>query len=726
MSVSRGFDALHRNAQRWIWEQRWTELRDIQERAIEAILKADRDVIICAGTASGKTEAAFLPACSRVASDPPSGSAILYVSPLKALINDQFLRLRRLCELLDLPLTPWHGDALQSVKEKQKRKPGGIILITPESLESLLLNHAAWCGQAFRGLRYVIVDEFHAFLGSERGIQLQSLLYRIEFMLGRSIPRIALSATFGDLRHIADCLRSGRKTLPCECIESSAWISDVKVQLRGYVKRQCGDGTRSGANPEIADDLYRLLRGSSHLIFANSRARTEEYAAMLRDLCERDAVMNEFFPHHGNLSKELREDIEARLRSSAQPASAVCTMTLELGIDIGSVDSIAQLSAAQSVASMRQRLGRSGRRGNAAVLRLFIEEEEITETTHPIDGLRLETVQCIAMLELLLRKWCETTPDSQYHFSTLVQQTLSVIGQYGGVRARRLWSLLCENGPFSLVDQKMYAEILRALGERDILTQTDDGMLTLGVRGERMVEHYSFYCAFNTPEEYRLEYNGKRIGAIPYDRPLAPGQLIIFAGKRWEALSVDAGKRVIILRPATGGRPPKFGGYGLTIHDGIRREMKRVYEDQRFPVYLDAAARENLAEGFACYRALGLGDTDTFPIGDTLYLLPWLGDRIVNTITVLLRRSGLTADNVGGIIEIADCNPEKLRDSVARMLCDDLPTAETLGAGVADTIIEKYDRFIPMQLREIAYGRRYFDVHGAARWLRGLTISFLA
>jgi ATP-dependent helicase Lhr and Lhr-like helicase len=723
MSVSRGFNALHRNVQRWVWEQQWTALRDIQERAIEPILRANCDVIIGAATASGKTEAAFLPACSHVAHDPPSGIAILYISPLKALINDQHRRLRRLCELLDLPLTPWHGDVLHSIKDRQRKKPGGIILITPESLESLLLNHSAWCGQAFRDLRYVILDEFHSFPGSERGIQLQSLLHRIEFMLGRSIPRIALSATLGDMQQVADCLRPGRKTFPCEIIESRTWLSDVKVQLRGYLNRQSGDETLSSAIEFITDDIYRLLRGSSHLIFANTRARTEDLAARLSDLCERNAVMNEFFPHHGNLSKELREDLEARLQAATLPTSAVCTMTLELGIDIGSVDSIAQVSAAHSVASMRQRLGRSGRRGDAAVLRLFIEEDEITSKTHLIDRLRLETVQCIAMIELMLRKWCEPSPGRQYHFSTLVQQTLSVIGQYGGVRARQLWALLCESGPFSYVDQNRYAELLRALGEQEILTQTHDGMLVLGERGERMVEHYTFFCAFTTPEEYRLEYSGRIIGTLPYDRPLTPGQLIIFAGKRWETLSVDAGKKIITLHPAGGGKPPAFSGDGPMIHDTIRREMKRVYDEKLLPPYLNARARENLSEGFDCYHALGLGGTDEVLIGNTLHLLPWRGDRIVNTITLLLRRAGLIADSFGGVIEIASCPQAMFRDTVAHILKDTIPSAEELGTYVADTIIEKHDALVPKPLRAIAYGRRSFDVEGAVRWMTDLRVA---
>jgi ATP-dependent helicase Lhr and Lhr-like helicase len=144
MSESRGFNQLNQGVQRWIWAQNWTELRDIQEKAIDPILSANCDVIISASTAGGKTEAAFLPACSRIVELSTKGCGILYISPLKALINDQYRRLLSLCEILGVSITPWHGDVLSSLKNKQKNNPNGILLITPESLESLLLNQAGW------------------------------------------------------------------------------------------------------------------------------------------------------------------------------------------------------------------------------------------------------------------------------------------------------------------------------------------------------------------------------------------------------------------------------------------------------------------------------------------------------------------------------------------------------------------------------------------------------
>jgi ATP-dependent Lhr-like helicase len=720
MSESKGFNRLHKGIQKWIWSQKWTSLRDIQEEAIEPVLAADCDIVISASTAAGKTEAAFLPACTNLLDQSPDGIGILYISPLKALINDQFRRLQSLCKILDISVTPWHGDVLRSVKIKQQKNPNGILLITPESLESLLLNQGSWCSNAFKSLCYIIVDEFHAFLGTERGCQLQSLMHRLEFLLHRTIPRIALSATLGDMQQVANSLRANKK-LPCKIIESTVSHSDLKIQLRGYMTPAQQDEDASSTIDEIIGDLFKILRGKSHLIFANSRARTEEIAAKLSDKCEQSLVPNEFFPHHGSLSKEIRESLEARLQKEKLPTSAVCTMTLELGIDIGSVDSIAQVTSPHSVASLRQRLGRSGRRGEPAILRLFIPEDEITVNSHLLDRLRVHTVQCIAMINLLLKKWYEPASLNQYHFSTLVQQTLSVIGQYGGVRAHQLWALLCETGQFSAVDQGLFAKFLRGLGEKDLITQTEDGQLVLGYKGEKVVGHYTFYTAFNTPEEYRLEYNGKAIGAVPIDKPLVRGQHIIFAGKRWEVLFIDDEHKLITLKKAKGGKPPKFSGDGLMVHDIVRQEMRWVYHEKSIPIYLNDAAKTILKEGIDNYHALNLDQRQIIQTGSTVQILPWLGDQTTNTITVLLQTNGLLADCFGGIIDIRKSSIEDFNRVAKNILNSPKVDATELANLIPNTIVEKHDPVLPEEIRNVGYGARSFNVDAAYDWINQIS-----
>lgn len=722
MAESQAFELLCEGAKKWVWEQNWSELREIQERAIEPILAGDRDLVIGASTAAGKTEAAFLPACSRVAELGSAGVGILYISPLKALINDQYRRMRSLAERVDISITPWHGDVPQSVKDRLRKNPAGILLITPESLESLLLNKASWCLGAFGDLHYVIIDEFHAFLGSERGCQLQSLVHRLEFLTRKKTPRIALSATLGDMKSVAGYLRP-EGDMPCEIIESTASPYDLKVQLRGFINPTMPQNDEAAAFRQVTAGLYSTLRGKSNLVFANSRNATEAVALDLSERCSEAAVPNEFFPHHGNLSKDIRESLEARLQQERKPTTAVCTVTLELGIDIGAVDSIAQVTAPPAVSSLRQRLGRSGRRGQAAVLRMFITEQELNKGSHLLDRLRIETIQCVSMVTLLLKKWYEPPPEGQYHLSTLVQQTLSVIGQYGGVRAEQLWSLLCRTGPFSMVDADLYGVFLRELGGQDLLIQTSDGQLVLGSKGERLVEHYEFYAAFSSPEEYRLVAGGRVLGSLPITRPLQIGEHLVFASKRWRIEDVDIEGKVIRLSPAAGGRPPKFAGEGQMLHDIVRQEMLRTYLSRELPIYLDETAKRLFGEGVRCFHELELANRNVLEIGSSVHILPWMGDRVTNTIAALLRDEGLAADCFGGVIDVSEASAGDVYRAMSTVVRRSRPTAAELAENVADTAVEKHDHFLPKQMRDLGYGAKFFDVEGAMAWLRSAMVA---
>ena len=721
MNPSSAFHLLHRDVQRWVWAQRWSALRDIQERAIAPILRGDRDVIISAATAAGKTEAAMLPACSYMAQSDTHGVGILYVCPLKALINDQHRRLHSLGESLDIPITPWHGDARQAPKNRQKKSPSGIILITPESLESLLLHHPKWLAWALSALHHIVIDEFHVFIDTERGYQLQSLLHRLEHTLGRFVPRIALSATLSDLPQVATYLRPHAQRPPAVLIRANPCPSEIRMQLRGYLDPPPHSGTAPRDNSPaalacIADDLFALLRGKSHLIFTNSRECTEELAVKLLENGLAHGVPNEFFPHHGSLAKPLREYVETRMAAGNLPTSAICTATLELGLDIGNVDSIAQISAPHTVARLRQRLGRSGRRSEPATLRLFIPEVKLNATTHISDRLRLDTVQGVAMVNLLLQRWCEPVPEPRYHFSTLVQQILSVIGQHGSARAHQLWHLLCKTGPFSLVDAPAFATLLQALGARGLVGQMSDGQLVLGRQGERYIHHHHFYAAFQTPAEYRLLWEDKTLGTIPITRALAEGQRIVFAGRRWEVLEIDKRKRIIHLHPDDAGLAPKFIGKGQAVHSAIRREMRRIYTEQSMPSYADNAAAETLKGGFALFHELGLQATDVWSTDSSVYLFPWQSDAVANAVAVFLRRAGIKAVAFRGVIEMHQYTRAQVGAALQHALQNPPPTPEEMVVFEPEIAEEKHDPLLPHALQALAYSQKHFDVDGARRW----------
>lgn len=734
-SESNDFARLDSRIQKWVYKQGWQDLRDIQKKSISPILAGNTDVVISASTAAGKTEAAFLPACSLVA-DRKEGFGILYISPLKALINDQYRRLTSLCDDLDMAVTAWHGDSSQTRKKYAKQNPEGILLITPESLESLLMREPGWVKSAFETIQGIIIDEYHAFVGFERGCHLQSLMHRLEHLVDRHtqpIPRIALSATLGNMDSVQNYLRPS-KSIPCQLIEGKPGRNTLKMQVRGYLEEPPpeyheADEFNIGpwrADEKIAHDLFETLRGESHLVFANSRRRTENFAVLLSELCEKHYVPNEFFPHHGSLSKDLRSELETRLHKENLPTTAVCTMTLELGIDIGKVKSIAQVTAPHSVASLRQRLGRSGRREEPAILRMYISENELNVNSSLGDKLRLELLQSIAMLRLLLRdKWYEPPDTHLYHFSTLLHQILAVVAQWGGVRPDQLWGLLCKAGPFGRTTVEHFKSLLTHMGDKDLIIQLGSGELVLGKTGERLVNHYSFYSVFKTPEEYRIVVEGKTLGTVPIDSMILPEQHIVFGGRRWKVKDVDCDKKTIFVVPAKGGRPPKFGGDGMGINDRIRQEMYEIYRtgDHRISIadtkleYIDEIGQNLFREGLKYFRDINLEFDRIVQLGSDVFIVPWMGDKLVNTLVAMLKFSGYEASAFAGVIEINKATKSEISECLESIISSPISSNTELAKAVKNKQMEKFDHLLPEQLLNTAYGAKAFDTEKTVSWL---------
>ncbi|MEU1728485.1 DEAD/DEAH box helicase [Nonomuraea sp. NPDC005692] len=739
-SGSEAFERLHPKVQQWIWQQNWRELREAQEAAVAPILDRRRDVLIAAATTSGKTEAAFLPICSVLTEQPDTpGFAAVYISPLKALINDQYGRLDQLCDHLGITVSRWHGDVAASAKSKLLDRPRGILLITPESLEAMFVLRGQKIRDLVASARYLVIDELHSFIGSERGAQLQSLMHRLDLAARRRIPRIGLSATLGDMGKAADYLRP-RSGDDVTVIVSSSDAQELRLQIRGYVQTAptldpraraaqealgeevTADDVATGDRLAIADHLFATLRGSHNLVFANSRAAVEDYTDLLNRRCEDARVPDEFVPHHGNLSKDIREHAEARLKDRTHPATAICTSTLEMGIDIGSVTSVAQLGAPPSVAALRQRLGRSGRRGGPAILRLYISEPEATPTIHPADELRAQLVQSIATIELLLQRWYEPPAAAALHLSTLTQQLLSLIAQHGGITPADAYRALCGQGPFGVVNSPAFAALLRDLAAADLIRQESDGLLLHAETGERLVNHYTFYAAFAAPTEYRIVTDGRTLGSLPLEQPLPEGSLLIFAGRRWRIQAIDTHAKLIEVTRASGGRPPRFTGTGPLVHDRIRTTMRRLYEQTTVPAYLDATARSLLAEGRATYRRLGLHDTPLVGYGNDTLLFPFRGDAIMTTLALALHTHGVDVIRYGVALLISDITPQAAADLLSDLAAEGVPDALALAALIPDKRVDKYDDVIGDELLTLSYARR-LDVAEAQQSIDALATT---
>lgn len=722
---SSSFELLDPRIQRWIWSKKWTELRDAQEQAIPLLLNGCKDIIIAASTASGKTEAAFFPILTRLAAKSDTCSLALYISPLKALINDQWSRLEILSESMEIKVTPWHGDIAQGKKTTFLKSPHGCLLITPESLEAMLIRKGHGLESIFSGLGFIVVDELHSFMGTERGKQLQSLLHRIEIVLGRQVCRIGLSATLGDMAEAAEYLRPGSGERVA-IVNSDEGGQELLVLVKGLLERSrmplSQEGCEDSAIQRIANDLFKSLRGTNNLVFPNSREMVETLADSLRRKCDDLGAPNEFWPHHGNLSKEVREETEAALKRADIPATAICTNTLELGIDIGAVKSVAQVHSPPSVAGLRQRLGRSGRnKGDPAILRCFCIERDLDDDSSISSQLREGLIQTAAMVTLLVEGWFEPGLKNGIHASTLVQQCLSAMAQYGGLMVGQLWNLLCCQGPFQALSKDHFLSLIHELGIREIIFQDSTGLLLLAPKGERIVEHYSFFAAFASQEEFRIVTSGKTLGSIPIERPMEPGSFLIFAGRRWLVQHVFIETRTIEVEPARAGAVPHFDGTaGIKVHDRVRERMREILQTESTIPFLDPEGQVLLQQARYNYHRLELDKRWIIEIGRDTHLLLWKGDWVLDTIQLMLNSVGCSSSVEGISVVAVGVSIEDVLHAIKRLLSEPRRSASILASSVENMSREKWDWLLPNDLLCANYASLQLDIDRAYSALSGL------
>lgn len=713
VSEAGSYDRLHPEIRRWIREQGWTGLREIQDITIRTVLDTRDDVIVMAGTASGKTEAAFLPLLTQTAEASRPGLKLLYISPLKALINDQFRRLELLCERLSLPLTKWHGDAPQGPKTRLLRAPAGVALITPESIEALLLRKPADAARLFSGVEAIVVDELHAFLQGPRGLHLASLLRRLDLIFVSRARRIGLSATLGDADAACRWVNSQRPR-DVAVLKASTGGPSVRLQIRGYEeppeKGGSDDLAEDGAQDalsRIADHIFATLRGSNNLVFAASRRTVEALADRLRQRSERDAVPEEFFPHHGSLSKELRETLETRLKTGGLPTTAVATTTLELGIDLGSVKSVAQVGAPRSLAGLKQRLGRSGRRGDPAILRIYVREKHLSADVDPLDRLRLETARAVASVRLLQQNWVEPALEDPSLPTVSLHQTLSLISSQGGVRAAAAHKLLFGQDSILRLAPSDYADILRGAARDgvDLLEQAPDGLLLLGSEGEKLVDGRDFYAVFATDEEWRLVAGGRTLGTVPLTNVLGIGSLVGFAGRRWRVEAVDDRAKVLEVVPHRSGKLPRFDRpANEPLHDRLTAMTLEVLLDDNRPAFLDAAGGEFLDQGRAAFRELGLQRRNVIEAGADTHLLTWHGTAVNSLLSIVLMSAGIDAEAHDiGVTAVGISAPE-LKQLLGSL--PECPAIDDLASFVVGLRSAKLDDFIDEDLLRRLWARR--------------------
>lgn len=698
--VSVSFELLDIRIRQWIWKQGWTSLKDIQENAIPFVLEGRSDVIISASTAGGKTEAAFLPILtSLLQNDTSNGFQVLYISPLKALINDQYRRLLDMTTETGINVTPWHGDIDMSQKKRSLKNPNGIIIITPESLESFLINRRRFLPSAFSSLRYVVIDELHSFIGTERGKQLQSLLSRIEQIILRKIPRIAMSATFSDYSAVKCFLRDD-ESLPCAIPPQGNSNHEIKILVKEYIQTKDIDVTDS-----ISQEIYKKLRGSNNLVFTNDRGYAESYGVHLSDMCEINGVPNEFRVHHGSISKIERESVERDLQKGECPVTVFCTSTLELGIDVGKVKSIAQVGTAYSVSGLRQRLGRSGRRNEPSILRVFSIENKDNGLLY---NLRSSLVQNIAVIELMRQHKYEKPSINNYHFSTLIQQILAVIAQFGGFYPKEGWLMLCRNGAFKNVTPELFLEVLKSLGNKSVISQLDTKQIVVGKLGEKILKSPDFYVAFVSPIEFTVinSANSRHIGMIQY-KP-QKNMVIILSGKRWIVEDVDENTMKVYVSTMKTGGLAFFSGDGAELDYIIAKKMYEIYQVDTIYPYLDdyTEAKNHLNQSRLFFQQNSLSKTFFLQYGNTSYFFTWAGIKANRAIALLLQYCLKKECSYNGLYVL-----NITQEDINLLERTKMPSAIEIVSILPRQckIFQKYDYLLSDKLLDIEYSNTYID-----------------
>lgn len=627
--------------QEFIYKKRWESLRPAQIEACNICFHTPHHMLIAAGTASGKTEAAFFPALTELHERPSKSVGILYIGPLKALINDQFERLKDLLSEGNIPVWHWHGDVPQAEKTRLMRSPSGVLQITPESLEGLLMNRPNAIPALFHDLRYVIIDEVHAFMGADRGIQVLSELARIERMAGCKPRRVGLSATLSDYDAATAWLAAG--TNQGVDVVSSPGGRKLRLRVEHFSFPDARDEEQAehlhNARKVYYDFIYESTHRKKALIFTNSRTDAEVTILEMRRVAARRQERDVFHVHHGSISAMLREETEAALRTGSGPAVAAATVTLELGIDLGELERVVQLGAPYSASSFVQRLGRSGRREDMASEMLFVCPEEEDEEAQLPARMPWTLMRAIAVIELYVKtKWVEPLEARKMPMGVLYHQTMSMLKSMGEAEPKELAEAILSLAPFAQIRADQYQLFLNYLIETDHLQWTEDRTLIIGLTGEKTVNNYRFYAVFKDDEEHKVLNGSEEIGSITTVPP--PGYCFSLAGKLWKVEEVDHKHKSVYVKAAKGKVDTLWLGAGGDIHTSVVQKMREVLSDTVIYPYLSPQAVNRLERARRLARESGLLKQVVIPAGgDSLYVLPWVGSKSFRTLERLMKHN---------------------------------------------------------------------------------------
>jgi ATP-dependent Lhr-like helicase len=682
----------------------FTSLRPVQELAGEAILDG-KNAVVLAPTAGGKTEASMFPVIAGLMLAPPSGVGALYVAPIKALLNNQELRLGEYTQMVGLRRFVWHGDAAQGEKRAFVKEPAELLMTTPESMEVMLMSPRVPVATLFADLRYAVIDEVHAFAGSDRGAHLMSVLERIAALSKHDVQRIGLSATVGNPEQIGRWIAGSSK-------RERIVVDPPKLKAKRHIKISLREDTA-----DFAREASRQGRGKKSLFFCQSRSLTEAIAEEMRG----DEI--DVFVHHGSVSKEERLAAEERFATGTN-ACIVATSTLELGIDVGGLDLTFQANAPSSVSSFLQRMGRTGRRPDTEANMTFLCENAVA------------VVQSTALVVLAARGWVESVRDETRCWPVLVHQVLAMTHQHGGISAERCWQMLERVPDFREIRKEEYLALIEHMKSTEYLFESG-GLLSMGRASERAFGKKNFlelYAVFSSPVLYRVETEAKReLGSLEQafvDRLVEEMSSFLLGGRAWLVVAVNHRDRLIRVKPAPRGKKPSWGGFvPQFLGREVCQEMRAVLIGEEEYSFLDAKALASLAEWRLELGPLFRRETPAMQFdGDTLIWWTFAGGRINQTLKYALEWKGdwkVVPDNFALKIE-GDGLGFKELERVIDVLCDselwnDPEVRRALLAKIPEYRLSKFQKVLPDRLQAEMVGSYLIDLVGTPRFLADLS-----
>jgi ATP-dependent Lhr-like helicase len=545
------FDQLHPALQHHVVNSLgWASLRPLQEAAIEPIL-AGSHALLVAPTAGGKTEAAMFPLLSRMLAEDWNGLTILYVCPLRALLNNLVIRLAHYCNLLGRRADLWHGDVRDSARRRMIEEPPDVLLVTPESLEVILVSRRHAAPRFFRAVRAIVVDEIHAFAGDDRGWHLLAVLERIGRLAGREPQRLGLSATVGRPERLLAWL-AGSSVGPRQVVSPSDAVStEVDVTL-DYV------GTLDNAATVIAG----MHLGEKRLVFCDSRSRVEELAARLK---KADV---ETYVSHSSLGRDERRRAEEAF-AQGRDCVIVATSTLELGIDVGDLDRVIQVDAPWTVASFLQRLGRTGRRPGTRRNCLFLATAE-----EPF-------LRAAGILRLWGDGFVEPVAPPVLPFHILAQQVMALALQEGGI-GTHVWPEWIGKMPgfASMLPADRTAVVANML-EAGVLAE-DSGLLWLGGRGEAEFGRRHFmelFSSFVSDPMVAVRHGRTHLGQVDISTFALRHEevpVILLGGRSWTVTHIDWSDRIAYVEPSPELGKSRWISSGQPIHYELCQAIRRI------------------------------------------------------------------------------------------------------------------------------------------------------